>query len=142
MAELKTLFATHVYEESLAADRGFAALNADLADACRMLAVEDGAGRAWCREHAYGGYTSYASLPDVTRMATAFGDLKKKLDRNAAAFAEALAFDLGPRGRLVLDSFWVNVLKPGGTHSGHIHPHSVLSGTYYVDVPQVPADPP
>ena len=38
------------------------------------------------------------------------------------------AFDLGGR-RLKLDSLWVNLLKPGGAHSGHIHPHSVVSGT-------------
>src|SRR3546814_19997464 len=30
---------------------------------------------------------------------------------------------------------WVNILKPGGTHSGHIHPHSIVSGTFYVAVP-------
>ena len=34
-----------------------------------------------------------------------------------------------------LDSLWVNPLKSGGQHSGHIHPHSILSGTFYVDVP-------
>ena len=27
------------------------------------------------------------------------------------------------------------MLKPGGTHSGHIHPHSVVSGTVYIAVP-------
>lgn len=43
--------------------------------------------------------------------------------------------DLGGR-RLKLDSLWVNVLKPGGAHSGHLHPHSVISGTLYVAVPQ------
>ena len=37
--------------------------------------------------------------------------------------------------RLKLDSIWINVLKPGGVHTGHIHPMSVLSGTYYVDTP-------
>jgi hypothetical protein len=42
--------------------------------------------------------------------------------------------DLGGR-RLKLDSLWVNVLKPGGSHSGHIHPHSVVSGTVYIAVP-------
>jgi uncharacterized protein (TIGR02466 family) len=30
---------------------------------------------------------------------------------------------------------WVNVLRPGGAHSGHIHPHSIVSGTAYVVVP-------
>ena len=27
------------------------------------------------------------------------------------------------------------MLEPGGVHTGHVHPHSVLSGTFYVDVP-------
>jgi len=26
-------------------------------------------------------------------------------------------------------------LKSGGHHSGHIHPHSIISGTLYVEVP-------
>ena len=38
--------------------------------------------------------------------------------------------------RLRLDSLWVNLLRPGGSHSGHIHPHSVVSGTVYIAVPQ------
>jgi len=131
----RSLFATQVYEASLAGEPGFAAFNGELADACRMLADEDRAGRAWCKANGYGGYTSYASLDDLPQRATVFADLKRKLDRHAAAFAEALAFDLGPRGRLKLDSLWVNLLKPGAAHTGHIHPHSVLSGTYYVDIP-------
>jgi uncharacterized protein (TIGR02466 family) len=35
-----------------------------------------------------------------------------------------------------MDSLWVNKLKPGGHHSGHIHPHSIISGTFYVEVPK------
>jgi uncharacterized protein (TIGR02466 family) len=27
-------------------------------------------------------------------------------------------------------------MAPGGVHTGHIHPHSALSGTFYVDVPK------
>lgn len=131
----RSLFATQVYEASLAGEAGFDGFNAELAEACHMLAQEDRAGRAWCKANGYGGYTSYASLDDLPQRATVFGDLKRKLDRHAGAFAEALAFDLGPRGRLKLDSLWVNLLKPGAAHSGHIHPHSVLSGTYYVEIP-------
>lgn len=131
---LRTLFVTPVYEASLTTDRFFENFNAEIFDACRMLEAEDAAGRAWCREHGYGGYTSYASLADLPQRASAFADLKSKLDRHARAFAEALHFDLG-RGRLKLDSLWVNILKPGAAHSGHIHPHSVISGTYYVAVP-------
>jgi uncharacterized protein (TIGR02466 family) len=63
-----------------------------------------------------------------------FADLKRRLDRHVRAFADSLSYDLNG-GRLNLDSLWVNILKPGGGHSGHIHPHSVISGTYYVAVP-------
>jgi uncharacterized protein (TIGR02466 family) len=132
---VRSLFVTRLYEASLQEDRGFDVFNAELEDACRMLAQEDRAGRAWCRANGYGGYTSYASLGDLPQRASAFADLKRRLDRHAAAFAKELAFDLGPRGRLVLDSLWANLLRPGATHSGHVHPHSVISGTYYVAVP-------
>ena len=135
MADIRRLFATQVYQASLAEERGFDAFNAELDEACRMLAEEDRAGQAWCKRQGYGGYTSYASLNDLPTRATVFADLKRRLDAHAVRFAKELAFDLGPRGRLKLDSLWVNLLKPGATHSGHIHTHSVLSGTVYVAVP-------
>jgi uncharacterized protein (TIGR02466 family) len=131
---LRPLFVTNLYEASLAGDRGFETFRDELEAGCRMLAAEDQAGRAWCRREGYGGYTSYASLDDLPRRATVFATLKSRLDRHAAAFAEALEFDLGA-GRLRLDSLWVNLLKPGAGHSGHIHPHSVISGTVYVATP-------
>lgn len=130
----RLLFATPLYEASLADSKDFRAFNGELADACRMLAAEDAAGRRWCEAHAYGGYTSYASLDDLPRRASIFGALKRRLDKHAAAFARTLAFDLGV-GRLRLDSLWVNVLEGAAAHSGHIHPHSVISGTYYVAMP-------
>jgi uncharacterized protein (TIGR02466 family) len=134
MANTRPLFVTQIYEASLAADRGFDAFNAELVEACRMLAAEDVAGRAWCRQNGYGGYTSYASLNDLPTRASVFGTLKTRLDKHAAACAEALSLDVG-RGRLRLDALWVNILKPGAGHSGHIHTHSVLSGTLYVAMP-------
>ncbi|MDZ4371416.1 MAG: TIGR02466 family protein [Phenylobacterium sp.] len=131
---LRPLFATPVYEATLTTDRSFENFNAEILEACEALAVEDRAGRAWCREHGYGGYTSYGSLNDLPQRMSVFGDLKRRLDRHARAFGEALHFDLRGR-RLVLDSLWVNILKPGAGHSGHIHPHSALSGTVYVATP-------
>ena len=130
----RPLFVTQVYEASLAADRDFARFNAELEQACRMLAQDDAAGRAWCRREGYGGYTSYASLDDLPQRMSVFGDLKTMLDRHAKAFAADLSLDLRG-GRLRLDSMWVNILQPGAAHSGHIHPHSVISGTVYVDTP-------
>ena len=131
---VRNLFPTPVYEASLAGEKGFDGLLAELEQACRMLAAEDRAGRAWCKEHGYGGYTSYASLNDLPQRVSVFDQLRRKLDRHAAAFAEDLQYELGG-GRLKLDSLWVNMLKPGAAHTSHIHPHSVLSGTIYVVVP-------
>lgn len=135
MSALRTLFATRLYEASLAGAKDFDAFNGELEEACRMLAAEDAAGRAWCKRQGYGGYTSYASLDDLPTRASVFDDLRRRLDKHVAAFAGELAFELGPRGRLKLDSLWANILKPGFGHSGHIHPHSVISGTVYVATP-------
>jgi uncharacterized protein (TIGR02466 family) len=131
---LRPLFATPVYEATLTTNRSFENFNREILEACLMLEAEDQAGRAWSRAHGYGGYTSYASLDDLPQRMSVFADLKTQLDRHAKAFAEGLHFDL-QGGRLRLDSLWVNVLKPGAGHSGHIHPHSVISGTVYVAVP-------
>lgn len=132
MAEIKTLFVSKLYRARV---QEAEALIADLKRACLFIAEEDSAGQAWSREHAYQGFTSYASLNDLPRRDPAFAALKKILDKHAADFAAALHLDLGGR-RLTLDSLWVNVLAPGGGHTGHIHPHSVLSGTFYVETPK------
>ena len=128
MAEIKTLFVTKLYR---AAVEGVD-LRALLAS-CRMIATEDEAGKAWSKEKGYRGYTSYASLNDLPQRDPEFSTLAKLLDKHAAAFARELNF--ASARKLKLDSIWINVLEPGGAHSGHIHPHSVLSGTFYVDVP-------
>lgn len=135
MSQIRTLFPTQIYEASLTGGKGFEDVIAELEHSCLMLAAEDRAGQAWCKRQGYGGYTSYASLDDLPTRDPAFADLKKTLDRHAAKFADALHFELGPRGKLRMDSLWVNVLKPGAAHSGHIHPHSVISGTVYVALP-------
>jgi uncharacterized protein (TIGR02466 family) len=127
----RSLFATRFYE----ADLGDDDLVEELEDAARELAKADRAGIAWSKEHGYRGYTSYASLNDLPLRDPRFGDLVRLLNKHVAVFAKDCAFDLGGR-KLKLDSFWVNVLKPGGAHSGHIHPHSVVSGTMYVTIPE------
>lgn len=129
MAEIATLFVTKLYRAELAGVD-----NAALLKSCRVIAEDDEAGRRWSVEHGYKGYTSYSSLDDLPKRDPEFSTLAKLLDKHAAAFARELHLDLGRR-KLKLDSIWINVLEPNGVHTGHIHPHSVLSGTYYVDVP-------
>lgn len=121
----RELFPTRLYEGQVDVS--------ELAASVRALAAGDRAGQRWCREHGYRGYTSYASLNDLPLRDPAFADLVKALDKHVAAFAKASGFQL-PK-KLRLDSLWVNILKPGAAHSGHIHPHSVVSGTVYVETP-------
>ena len=128
---VETLFATKLYRARPKA----AGLLDDLAHSMRVTARDDAAGRAWSAEKGYPGYTSYASLNDLPWRAPAFGELQTHLDEHAALFARELDFDLGGK-KLSLDSLWINILKPGGVHTGHIHPHSVISGTFYVEVPE------
>jgi uncharacterized protein (TIGR02466 family) len=123
------LFVTKLYEAEPAGQ----ALLAQLAHSIRTLAQDDSAGRRWSKEHRYAGYTSYASLNDLPRRDPALGDLARLLTRHATTFAQECGFDL--RRTPKLDSMWVNLLKAGGHHSGHIHPHSLISGTFYVEVP-------
>jgi uncharacterized protein (TIGR02466 family) len=127
---VRSLFATRLSETDIAD----AELLGRLAHSIRSLAADDQAGRRWSREHRYPGYTSYASLTDLPKRDPAFADLAKLLTRHAAAFADECAFELPRKPRL--DSLWVNLLKGGGHHSGHIHPHSIISGTLYVEVPK------
>ena len=126
---MRNLFVTPLYD----ADLGAESLLAELAHSIRSLARDDMAGRRWSRAHHYPGYTSYASLDDLPARDPAFADLARLLARHAAAFAKDCAFDLDRRPRL--DSLWANLLKAGGRHGGHIHPHSILSGTLYVEAP-------
>ena len=126
---VRALFPTLLYE----AEIGDAALLGDLAHSIRTLARDDTAGIGWSREKAYAGYTSYASLDDLPKRDPTIADLARLLSRHAARFVQDCGLDLGRKPRL--DSLWVNLLKSGGHHSGHIHPQAVVSGTFYVEVP-------
>lgn len=131
---LSSLFVTEVYRTDLTDLPDFAVWLEALDDTCRAIADEDEAGQNWSQQKAYLGYTSYGSLNDLPTRASIFGELKTHLDAHAARFAESLEYDL-TGGNLRLDNLWINILEPYGTHSGHIHPHSLISGTFYVHVP-------
>lgn len=132
MATIDGLFVTRIYRAEVDDDAGV--LVAELNAACRSIAEDDVAGRRWSIKNGYPGYTSYASLNDLPWRFPAFARLVREIDRHVVAFAKDAEFDLG-KTRLKLDSLWINVLPPGGVHGSHLHPHAVVSGTFYVAVP-------
>ncbi|MEM9356949.1 MAG: TIGR02466 family protein [Pseudomonadota bacterium] len=132
MTRINTVFATKIYQTSVSG-RGSRKLNEDLKRATLALADDDRAGQQWSDENNYGGYTSYASLNDLTWRMPEFAKLEPYLIEHANAFARDIQLNMS-NSSLILDSIWVNILEPGGAHSAHIHPNSVISGTYYVDI--------
>ncbi len=127
-------FPTLIYCEPLQA-AGLSRLNASLATECAQLRDFDAAGRRWSAKNYPGGYTSYASLNELHQFSSTFAALEKKLMRHARAFARSLDFDL--RGRAIrMTDCWANIMPPAAAHSLHLHPLSVISGTYYVVTPR------
>ena len=133
MPKLTNLFATPLYHAPLS-EHGPVVDAEELAASCYSIAEDDEAGQEWCEAEGYPGYTSYASLSDLPWRFPIFEAMKQALDLHVAAFARDLAFDLG-EGALVLEDLWINILPEGGIHTAHIHPHSVISGTTYVAMP-------
>ncbi|EAR50054.1 hypothetical protein OG2516_08446 [Oceanicola granulosus HTCC2516] len=134
MAQIKSLFATRLYHAPLS-EHGPALDPAEFAASCYSIAEDDDAGQEWCEREGYPGYTSYASLTDLPWRFPIFADLVKSLDAHVAAFAEDLEFELDGKA-LRLEDIWINILPEGGVHGSHIHPHSVISGTTYVAMPE------
>jgi uncharacterized protein (TIGR02466 family) len=107
----------------------------ELAMSCNAIAEDDEAGQEWCETNGYPGYTSYASLDDLPWRFPIFKLLEAALDKHVATFCDDLAFDLDGK-KLKLNALWINILPEGGTHASHIHPHSVILGTTYVQMPE------
>ncbi|SPJ31241.1 2OG-Fe(II) oxygenase family protein [Falsiruegeria mediterranea] len=134
MPKIESLFVTRLYHAALSE---FAPKvdSAELEASCYSIAEDDEAGQEWCEENGYPGYTSYASLTDLGWRFPIFADVIKSLDKHIQAFAKDLEFDLDDR-ELKLEDIWINILPEGGMHASHIHPHSVISGTTYVSMPE------
>jgi uncharacterized protein (TIGR02466 family) len=132
-----SFFPTRILAATLPRGRA-AVLNAQLLRECRQLQQEDLAGRRWSRSNYPGGFTSYASAHQMHRHSPTFARLEHWIDGQVTRFARELEFDLGgTRGgrKLSMTDCWVNIMPRGVTHGLHLHPHSVISGTYYVRVP-------
>jgi uncharacterized protein (TIGR02466 family) len=127
-------FPTSIYTESLMST-GLSRFNREIEEQCYLVRDTDPHGEEWSVENYRGGYTSYGSMTDLHRRYPHFEELSLAIDRHVKKFARHLEMDL-QGGRLEMVSCWVNIMPTGTTHSGHIHPLSVISGTYYVAVPR------
>jgi uncharacterized protein (TIGR02466 family) len=132
---IQQAFATSIYQSRLLPVAGIRALNKNLVSEIEDIASIDGAGNRWSKRNYKNGFTSYASANELQRFFPSFSDLEKHIDAHVKKFARALDFDLGGRP-LRMTNCWVNVMETNTHHGMHLHPLSVISGTYYVRVPK------
>ncbi|HEY0745597.1 MAG TPA: TIGR02466 family protein [Steroidobacteraceae bacterium] len=134
MRTIHALFPTLVYAAPLQRTQA-REFNRQLLKECRQLRLDDAAGRRWSLKNYPGGYTSYGSAHRLQTLSPTFDSLRRKLKRHVAAFSDAVEWDLSGR-ELEMTDCWVNIMPRQTVHSLHLHPHSTLSGTYYVQVPR------
>ncbi len=107
----------------------------DLKNDILKLSETDVDGQKWSQKNYLFGYTSYGSMDQLHMFSSSFDLLKKKLDQHVAKYIQELGWDIKPQ-ELHLSKMWANLMPTGTIHTGHIHPLSVISGTFYVSLPK------
>ncbi len=134
---IDTWFATQIYFEKLhqASDPIRKQLLLEICD----LENLDGGGKSWSKENYKNGFTSYASANRLHESSSTFARWETLVAKHVAKFVKSLELDMGGE-KLVMDTCWANVMKKNTHHNTHIHPLSVISGTYYVSAPKDAAE--
>jgi uncharacterized protein (TIGR02466 family) len=135
---IKNLFPTSVYYGPLlkpGAANPLKKLNRELLEECLKFSEIDDEGQLWSQKNYHSGYTSYGSISHLHQISTTFEILKKELDRHVKKYLQVLEMDVAAK-QIQMSSCWINVMPKGALHSMHMHPLSVLSGTYYVQTPK------
>ena len=122
------LFVTHIYQKKLAFKLE------DLKLEIEQTMQADQSGQKWSKKNYANGYTSYGSWDQMHKMSSTFETLQKKIDAHVDSFVKKLDFEVKAKA-LRMNSCWINIMPPNASHTAHIHPHSVISGSFYVDVP-------
>jgi uncharacterized protein (TIGR02466 family) len=110
-------------------------LNAELLRETGQIRDFDQDGRRWCKANYPGGYTSYGSMDRLHEFSSTFMELRRLIDRHVRTYGRALEWNLAGRA-LAMTDCWVNLMPRGCAHGLHLHPTSVVSGTYYVRTPR------
>lgn len=135
---IHTLFPTRIYQAPLAptpaAQRTALKLRKVIERDAQIIRDIDEDGQSWSRSNYKGGFTSYGSMDSLHSQFPPFAELEKFLDKHVAAFSRLQNWNLGG-GRLRMVTCWVNIMPAGTSHSLHLHPLAVVSGTFYVTTP-------
>ncbi len=130
-----SFFPTLIYQAPLLSSRTGNALRREIGREILIIRKIDDDGIEWSRKNYADGFTSYGSMDKLHQTSPTFAELEKAIDRHVLKFARKQNWDLDG-GRLKMSTCWVNVMPAGAAHSLHLHPLSVVSGTFYVATPK------
>lgn len=133
------LFSTQIYYKKLqSSSAALKPLNKELSIEAYQMKSNDEEGHDWSQLNYRNGYTSYgSSASGYDRMhlvSSTFQSLQKKIDKHVDQYLKMLDYDANIKD-LAMTHCWVNIMPKNAHHTAHIHPLSVISGTYYVDCP-------
>ena len=131
---IESWFPTQIYFERLF-ETPQDKFTTELADECYKIKDYDLEGQEWSKTNYPGGYTSFSSMSELHNFSSTFRELEENIYKHIVKYADSLEMDLGD-GKLEMIDFWVNIMPALASHSSHIHPLSVISGTYYVQTPK------
>lgn len=129
---VKNLFASQIYNASVVrSKKDLLSLSQEI----YKIRDIDLAGKKWSQKNYVTGYTSYGSMDQLHQFSSSFSDLNQLLQPHLKKYLKSLGWKIKPQN-LHLNSMWANIMSQGSHHSFHIHPLSVISGTFYVQVPK------
>lgn len=129
----QNLFSTPIFKTNLSSFHK--KIKKELLYEIMVLTKDDIAGQEWSSKNYPNGYTSYASANQMHRMSPTFSDLEKQIRKYVTKYIHSLQLNIS-KDEIKMDTCWVNKMNSGCTHSLHNHPRSVISGTYYLQVPK------
>lgn len=132
---IENLFPTKILLEPLASPTSLKKVLRELKIEAMQIAKMDEDGQTWSKKNYPFGFTSYASQCYLHKTSSTFENLKALIDKKVTKYRKALHWDLDG-GALEMTTCWVNLMPLSCYHGFHLHPYSVISGTFYVDVPR------
>jgi uncharacterized protein (TIGR02466 family) len=134
LARISQFFPTLIYNAPLLANKKqLASIVKELRSDSIKVFERDNNGQKWSASNYTNGYTSYSSVANLHEVNSTFAELKSQIDKHVKNYCKALGFE--KNYKLSMQSCWLNIMPPAATHSLHLHPLSVISGTFYVEVP-------
>ena len=96
----------------------------------KVLAELEGETKSITRSNV-GGWHSHDQIHRDEKLA----DIRKIIGTSCVACAQFMEFDFD-NFELAIKEMWLNRNSPGDFNKAHIHPNAILSGAYYVKVPE------